>query len=115
MGPKPSNSATNIVNPSSVRQRGVPDVPEDVDFLMEHLNDPNFDYHSELQSLSDSSTEVFDFERKKVSDTSSIRLSDFDVQSRSESVRYSTASKTESNAFEYNESVDPVFHALSFF
>lgn len=94
--------------------RGIPDVPEDVDFLMEHLNDPNFDYQSELQSLSDSSTEVFDLERKKVSDTGSIHLSEFDVQSRSESIRYSATSRTESQAtaFEYNESVD---HVSSYF
>ena len=26
-----------------LRHRHVPDVPEDVDFLLEHLNDPNFD------------------------------------------------------------------------
>lgn len=99
------NNATNIAAPSSLRHRGVPDVPEDVDFLMEHLNDPNFDYHSELQSLSDSSTEVFELEKKKVSDAGSVRLSEFDVQSRSESIRYSTTSRTETQdtAYEYDE------------
>ncbi|KAG8220066.1 OPT oligopeptide transporter [Butyriboletus roseoflavus] len=99
------NSATNVVGPSSVRRRGVPDVPEDVDFLMEHLNDPNFDYHSELQSLSDSSTEVFELEKKKVSDAGSVRLSEFDVQSRSESTRYSTTSRTETQdtALDYDD------------
>ncbi|KAF8559373.1 OPT oligopeptide transporter [Imleria badia] len=105
MEPKAFNSATNIVVPSSVRHRAVPDVPEDVDFIMEHLNDPNFDYHSELQSLSDSSTEVFELERKKASDAGSFRPSEFDVQSRSESMRHSTASGTETqgNAFEYDD------------
>lgn len=94
------HSTTNIVP-----HRRVPDVPEDVDFLMEHLNDPNFDYHSELQSLSDSSTEVFELEKKKVSGASSVHLSEFDVQSRSESTRYSSASGTETQgtAFEYDE------------
>lgn len=105
MEPRAFHSATNMVHPSSVHRRAVPDVPEDVDFLMEHFNDPNFDYHSELQSLSDTSTEVFELEKKKVSDTGSVRISEFDVQSRSESIRYSTASRTESQgtAFEYDE------------
>lgn len=94
-------NASYTVN-QSARRRGVPDVPEDVDFFMEHLNDPNFDYHSDLQSLSDSSTQVFELERNKATDTGSVRLSEFDVQSRSESMRYSTASKTET-AFDYDE------------
>ena len=99
MEPGAFNSASNIVDPSSVRHRGVPDVPEDVDFLMEHLNDPNFDYHSELQSLSDTSTEVFELERKKVTDAGSVRFSEFDTQSRS---GYST-SETQGTAFGYDE------------
>lgn len=32
-----------------LRARHVPDVPEDVDFLLEHLNDPNFDLTSRLR------------------------------------------------------------------
>jgi hypothetical protein len=102
MEPRVFNSASNIVTPSSVRHRGVPDVPEDVDFIMEHLNDPNFDYHSDLQSLSDSSTEVFELEKKRAR---SVRVSEFDAQSRSESLRYSTASRTETQgtAFDYDE------------
>ncbi|KAG9314623.1 OPT oligopeptide transporter [Chiua virens] len=105
MTPTAFNSATNIVTPSSARHRGVPDVPQDVDFLMDHLNDPNFDYHSELQSLSDASTEVFELERKKAPDSGSIRISEFDVESRSESARYSTASKTDTQgtAFDYDD------------
>lgn len=78
-------------------------MPEDVDFIMEHLNDPNFDYHSELQSLSDSSTEIFELEKKKATYAGSGRLSEFDVQSRSESLRYSTASETQGTAFDYDE------------
>jgi hypothetical protein len=36
--------SSSIEQPSpTLRPRNVPDVPEDVDFLMEHLNDPNFD------------------------------------------------------------------------
>lgn len=105
MEPKACNSATNFALPSSLRHRAVPDVPEDVDFLMEHLNDPNFDYHSELQSLSDSSTDVFELERKKASDAGSLRPSDFDAESRSESIRHSTASRSETQgtAFDYDE------------
>ena len=109
MRPRPTNNATNF---SSVRRRGVPDVPEDVDFLMEHLNDPNFDYYSDSHSFSDSSTQVFDIERKSISDAGPIRSSEFDTQSRSESMRYSAASKldTEGTVFEYNELV---YHHLS--
>jgi hypothetical protein len=106
MEPRVYSSATNIVHLPTPRHRAVPDVPEDVDFLMEHLNDPNFDYTSETHSISESSTEVYELERKKVSDTYSTRTSDFDARSGVESTRYSTASRTDA-AFEYDELVYP--------
>jgi hypothetical protein len=39
---KPYMSSTEEL-PQYVRRRNVPDVPEDVDYVMEHLNDPNID------------------------------------------------------------------------
>ncbi|KAJ7628086.1 OPT oligopeptide transporter [Mycena rosella] len=35
--------SSNEELPQYVRRRTVPDVPEDVDYVMDHLNDPNFD------------------------------------------------------------------------
>ncbi|KIK98331.1 hypothetical protein PAXRUDRAFT_31250 [Paxillus rubicundulus Ve08.2h10] len=105
MEPSVYSSATNIVHLPTPRHRAVPDVPEDVDFLMEHLNDPNFDYASETHSISESYTEEYELERKKVSDTYSTRTSDFDARSGVESARYSTASRTDapSASFEYDD------------
>jgi hypothetical protein len=41
---KSISSATDVAAmPNSMHHRGRPDVPEDVDFLLEHLNDPNLD------------------------------------------------------------------------
>ena len=103
------SSGANIIPPHNLRARGVPDVPEDVDFLMEHLNDPNFDYHAELHSPTSSSdassTDVSELELKKrpMSEYSG-GASDFDRESRAESTRYSTASRTVTpSTFEYDE------------
>lgn len=49
---KPYSSSTEQVElQSTLRERNVPDVPEDVDFVMEHLNDPNFDLKSRPPSF----------------------------------------------------------------
>lgn len=37
------SSSDNVQTPDTLRARRLPDVPEDVDFVMEHLNDPNYD------------------------------------------------------------------------
>jgi hypothetical protein len=37
------DSTVERIDLHDLRSRHVPDVPEDVDFLLEHLNDPNFD------------------------------------------------------------------------
>jgi hypothetical protein len=39
--------------PQFLIPRHVPDVPEDVDLFMDHLNDPNYDLHSLLQKAAD--------------------------------------------------------------
>lgn len=38
-----SSPSEPVVFSAALRNRHVPDVPEDIDFLIEHLNDPNFD------------------------------------------------------------------------
>lgn len=105
METRPYNSATNIVALQNLRARGVPDVPEDVDFLMEHLNDPNFDYYAAPASPTSSTTEVHELEHKKIAMSEySGGASDFDVESRVESTRYSTASRTTTpSTFEYDD------------
>ncbi|KAK7055277.1 OPT oligopeptide transporter [Favolaschia claudopus] len=40
---KPSYTSSNEGLPQYIRRRNVPDVPEDVDYMMDHLNDPNLD------------------------------------------------------------------------
>jgi hypothetical protein len=35
--------SSNEELPQYVRRRNVPDVPDDVDYMMDHLNDPNLD------------------------------------------------------------------------
>jgi hypothetical protein len=105
METQPYSSATNITALQNLRARGVPDVPEDVDFLMEHLNDPNFDYYAALPSPTSSTTEVHELDHKKIEMSEySGGTSDFDVESRVESTRYSTASRTVTlSTFEYDE------------
>jgi hypothetical protein len=53
---KPSTSSTDseqVDLPSTLRHRHVSGVTDDVDFIMEHLNDPNFDLKSRPQPTSD--------------------------------------------------------------
>ncbi|KAH7915147.1 OPT oligopeptide transporter [Hygrophoropsis aurantiaca] len=105
MEAKAYSSATNITL-SPLRARAVPDVPEDVDFLMEHLNDPNYDYHNDPSSPRSSNTDVesYELEHKKAASLSvdySTAASDFDTESRTES-RYSRT-ETPASAFEYDD------------
>jgi len=106
METKRYSSGVNIFALRNLRARGVPDVPEDVDFLMEHLNDPNFDYNAELPSPATSTTDVSQVEDKKVAMSEySGGASDFDTESRAEShTRYSTTSRIAST-FDYDECV----------
>ncbi|KAJ6486426.1 OPT oligopeptide transporter [Mycena vitilis] len=41
--------SSNDALPQYVRRRNVPDVPEDVDYMMDHLNDPNLDLKKPLE------------------------------------------------------------------
>ncbi|KAK2462009.1 hypothetical protein APHAL10511_006472 [Amanita phalloides] len=68
-------SATSpITEPMSAqdffRPRHVPDVPEDVDFMMEHLNDPNLDLKRPLLSSVPRNTESWEMDRKRSYDPS---------------------------------------------
>ena len=64
-----------------LRSRHVPDVPEDVDFLLEHLNDPNFDLNqSRPPSFVERRT------KKEIYESS-----DVDAESQFDSDRYSTS------------------------
>lgn len=65
-----------------LRRRHVPDVPEDVDFLMEHLNDPNFD----LTKRPPSSVPA---EKEKRTKKDIYESSDVDAESQFDSDRYS--------------------------
>ena len=68
-----------------LRSRHVPDVPEDVDFLLEHLNDPNFDL-TQSRPPSFLSTETRRKSKKDIYDSS-----DIDAESQFDSDRYSTS------------------------
>ena len=66
-----------------LRARHVPDVPEDVDFLLEHLNDPNFDL---TQSRPPSFASTKRRAKKDIYESS-----DIDAESQFDSDRYSTS------------------------
>lgn len=95
---KPYTSSTEQIDLPSLRPRNVPDVPEDVDFLMEHLNDPNFDYNKNRPSSIASSADMSKKKRFSQND---------DVESRFESDRYSTsrAESRNSTAIDFDERV----------
>ncbi|KAJ3558412.1 hypothetical protein NM688_g940 [Phlebia brevispora] len=79
-------------------RRHVPDVPEDVDDVMEHFNDPNWDYRPASPTLS---TESIDLDRKGRAYTDSSRhsTSDYDTESQAESSGYDkTAAETSAYA-----------------
>lgn len=81
---------------SFFRPRRAPDVPEDVDFLMEHLNDPNFDLKKPMQLSA--SSESWEMDRKKEYDPS-------DADTDSQFDRYSTsrAESRSSAAIDFDE------------
>ena len=89
-----------------LRQRNVPDVPEDVDFVMEHLNDPNFNLSrppSFISVVEKRSTKKFD--------------EDGEAESHFESDRYSTsrAESRNSTAIDFDESVILIIYDSPFF
>jgi len=81
----------------ALRARNVPDVPEDVDFVMDHLNDPNF-------NLSRPPSFISVVEKRS---TKKYSGEDGEAESQIESVRYSTsrAESRNSTAIDFDESV----------
>ena len=78
----------------ALRARNVPDVPEDVDFVMEHLNDPNFNLSRPPSFIS-------------VVDNKSTKKYDGEAESQIDYDRYSTsrAESRNSTAIDFDESV----------
>jgi hypothetical protein len=90
-------SSIEHISLRDINARHVPDVPEDVDFLMEHLNDPNYDL---TQSRPPSFSSVTDKKSKKA-----IYASDIDAESHFDSDRYSIsrAESRNSTAIEFDD------------
>ncbi|KAF9458343.1 glutathione transporter [Collybia nuda] len=80
------------------RPRQLADVPEDVDFLMEHLNDPNYDLKQGPPSIVSQ-----DFQKKKLH--MAYEQSEVDAESNYESDRYSTsrAESRNSTAIDFDD------------
>lgn len=93
-------TATEHVSLPTYRPRHSPDVPEDVDFLMDHLNDPNYDLKTGYASRT-----AVEFRSKPPKDKESYELSDIDAESHYESDRYSTsrAESRNSTAIDFEE------------
>lgn len=99
---KPYNSSMEAVAvPTFLRPRRVPDVPEDVDFLMDHLNDPNYDLKKRMPSPI--SSDSIEMSHKKI--RMSYDPSEVDTESHFDSDRYSTsrAESRNSTAIEFDE------------
>ena len=82
-------SAYSITLPHLRRHNSAPDVPEDVDFVMQHFNDPNYDLRHLSSDYSDSS---FDLDEKPdvFSSGFSERSSVIETESQTESTGRST-------------------------
>jgi hypothetical protein len=71
-----------------LRPRHEPDVPQDVDFLMDHLNDPNYDLRPHSQSFISSSGTTITQKEEKL--TFSIKSINLDSESQVESSSFTT-------------------------
>lgn len=104
---KSFSSSTDVAAtvPQFLRPRHVPDVPEDVDFLMEHLNDPNYDLRAP-STRSSIDTDSFEFgEKKRHPRTSGDYKHSEYAESQADTDRYSQAerSNSRSSAIEFDE------------
>lgn len=82
--------STALPTRPSLFRRNAPDVPEDVDDLMEHFNDPNWDFGRAASPTL--TTESYDLDYKaKTTDPSRYSTSDFDTESQVESSYGKTA------------------------
>ncbi|OBZ80073.1 Glutathione transporter 1 [Grifola frondosa] len=93
--------------PTLLRHRStVPDVPEDVDYVMQHLNDPNWDLDPPSPSVSTTSFETDVKRETGFSSTQSIRDSDLDTESQVDSTRRPESSRLdlrEADIEEFND------------
>ncbi|KAF8649748.1 hypothetical protein AX16_005518 [Volvariella volvacea WC 439] len=96
--PTTVTSVERINVSSMIRNRNVPDVPEDVDYIMEHLNDPNLDLTKPPRPIS---REGLEMRQKK---RSSYEQSEPDAEYL-ESDRYSTsrAESRNSTAIDFDD------------
>jgi hypothetical protein len=90
-----TTSSDNARTTDAARARQLPDVPEDIDHIMEHLNDPNYDLKAPPPSLH-SHAHSYDLKEKHYSDGDSTHY---------ESDRYSTdrAESRNSTAIDFDE------------
>lgn len=84
------------IDQNDLRRRHVPDVPEDVEFLLEHLNDPNFDL-TKSRPPSFVSAATVTKTKKDIYESS-----DIDAESQFDSDRYST-SRAESQVTAFDD------------
>jgi hypothetical protein len=103
-----NNPAHVVPLPQLLRPRHVPDVPQDVDFLLDHLNDPNYDLRNRSKSTisADDTLDAklaHEFSGKHDFSTTG---TDLDTESQAESTRFSTSSRM-SDLTDFDEYVSP--------
>lgn len=97
--------------PLFLRPRHIPDVPEDVDILMEHLNDPNYDLRSVRRASTSTSSTEYTIDRKYPTTPSTATLDhsgkgfDFDAESRTDTYSQADGSNSRSSAIDFDEYV----------
>lgn len=112
-GVQAASSVTTIIAPSQMRMRHIPDVPEDVDFILEHLNDPNFDLRRTSTSTETSATYQLEFKRSSTTEQNMSPMdfkasgSDYDAESHKD--HYPGARSSRASAIEFDECVHPPF------
>jgi hypothetical protein len=84
-----NHNSSYPTEPAVLRVRHIPDVPEDVDFLMEHLNDPNLDLK---KSYPPSMRTMTDVQGKKI--YAYDQQPDYDAESQFDSDRPSSRHST---------------------
>jgi hypothetical protein len=90
-----TTSSDQVRTPDAARARQLPDVPEDIDHIMEHLNDPNYDLRRPPSPSVHSHAHSYDLKEKPY----------LDGESQYDSDRYSTerAESRNSTAIDFDE------------
>jgi hypothetical protein len=113
---KPYNSATSFASASqNLRPRHSADVPEDVEIVMSHLNDPNYDINRTGSMASLAESFELDVKRRSIDKTVSVEFKvDFDNESQT---GYSSGDRAGSraSAIEFDEYVLPSVNFAFFF